>query len=620
MENWKEALIAVHGMGSRVIGFGWFAGLKHLNLSNSVFSGQVPIDLSHLSQLASLDLSGNSVSLQTSVVKRLFQNLTKLREHHLYFVNMSSVSLTSFMNLSSSLTSLTLEGCELCGRLPDTIFHLPNLLKLSLFGELPKSIGNLRFLRYLGLDRCNISGPIPASLGNLTQLTALDFSYKHFIGEIPSSLSNLKELSYLDLSYNNFSGSIPASLGNLTKVTEFYLYSNNFTGQIPSSLSNLKDLTIIDFSYNSFGERLPWQNLWYLDLRANLLQGNLSSVLEINMRMNSFQGTIPETLAKCTELKGIVFNGNQLEGLLPPSLVNCTELEVLDLGNNKINDSFPYWLEALLELHILVLRSNRFHGPIGNHKTRGMFFSKLQILDLSHNEFSGRLPVHYFGNMKAMMSNDEGKQGLQYLGEHYLTRYVTGGEIDYPYTVGVTVKGFETQPFGISTIFTTIDLSSHIPPLLANLSSLESLDLSSNRLMGEIPMQLTSLTFLAVLNLSQNQLTGPIPQGKQFDTFQNDSYYGNLGLCGPPLSIKCSKDASQPSPSIFQEANDSMFASGFGWKAVLMGYGCGFGFGLAVGYVFWFKTEKPQWLVRLFDGGNGKTSWPNNQRPRRRRS
>ena len=41
-----------------------------------------------------------------------------------------------------------------------------------------------------------------------------------------------------------------------------------------------------------------------------------------------------------------------------------------------------------------------------------------------------------------------------------------------------------------------------------------------------------------------------------------------------------------------------------------MGYGCGFGFGLVVAYVFWFKTEKPQWLLRFFDRGSGKTGWP----------
>uniref|UniRef100_A0A7N2M8F8 Uncharacterized protein n=1 Tax=Quercus lobata TaxID=97700 RepID=A0A7N2M8F8_QUELO len=114
----------------------------------------------------------------------------------------------------------------------------------------------------------------------------------------------------------------------------------------------------------------------------------------------------------------------------------------------------------------------------------------------------------------------------------------------------------------------------------------------------EIPMQLTSLTFLAVLNLSQNLLTRPIPQEKQFGTFQNTSYDGNPGLCGFPLSMKCSSDESlPPRPSIVQEDNGLMFARGFGWKAVSIGYGCGLVFGVAVGYVA-FKTEKPHWLVR----------------------
>ena len=323
-------------------------------------------------------------------------------------------------------------------------------------------------------------------------------------------------------------------------------------------------------------------------------------------------------------------------------MVNCEYLEVLDIGNNKINDSFPYWLEALPKLQVLILTSNKFNGPIDNLKTKSSF-PMLRIIDLSHNEFTGILPTKFFEGLKAIKSINQGGNSisteLTYMGQSY-----------YHDSIKVVMKGHELVLEKILTIFTTIDLSSnkfhgkipevhgtlkflqllnlsynsltdHIPSSLANLSALESLDLSSNKLNGEIPMQLTSLTFLSMLNLSQNQFVGPIPQGKQFDTFQNDSYSENLGLCGLPLSKKCSTDASPlPSPSIFQEDNDSMFASGFGWKAVLMGYGCGFGFGLAVGYVFWFKTEKPQWLVRLFDGGNGKTSWPNNQRPRRRRS
>ena len=93
-------------------------------------------------------------------------------------------------------------------------------------------------------------------------------------------------------------------------------------------------------------------------------------------------------------------------------------------------------------------------------------------------------------------------------------------------------------------------------------------------------------------------------------------------MCGFPLSIKCGIDEPPPPPlpSIFQEDNDSMFASGFGWKAVLIGCGCGFLFGLVLGYVM-FKVRKPHWLVRFVEGEQiHKTRRPNNQKPRQRRN
>ena len=109
-------------------------------------------------------------------------------------------------------------------------------------------------------------------------------------------------------------------------------------------------------------------------------------------------------------------------------------MQVLDLGNNKINDRFPYWLEALPELKVLVLKSNRFYGPIRNHKTSGNIFSKLWILDLSHNEFFGLLPRNCFQNLNPMMTKDEGKK-QQYMGE---TNY-------YQDSVVMTVKGLDTE-------------------------------------------------------------------------------------------------------------------------------------------------------------------------------
>ncbi|XP_031278416.1 putative receptor like protein 25 isoform X5 [Pistacia vera] len=152
-----------------------------------------------------------------------------------------------------------------------------------------------------------------------------------------------------------------------------------------------------------------------------------------------------------------------------------------------------------------------------------------------------------------------------------------------------------------------------IPPLLGNLGGVESLDLSSNKLGGRIPWQLTNLTFLSALNLSHNQLVGLIPQGNQFNTFSSDSYEGNLGLCGPPLT-----ECSDPSyPPHIEDDTDSK--KDFGWKVVLMGYGCGTAFGLIIGCLV-FTTRKPQWLVNAVEGNSHKTVRRIKNKQRRRRN
>ena len=111
--------------------------------------------------------------------------------------------------------------------------------------------------------------------------------------------------------------------------------------------------------------------------------------------------------------------------------------------------------------------------------------------------------------------------------------------------------------------------------------------------------QLADLQWLEVLKLSHNQLIGHIPSGKQFYTFNNDSYTENLGLCGFPLSRTCNNHVSkQPPPSTLQEEGNLEPENGFGWQAVSMGYGCGVIFGTLMGYLM-FKIGKPKWIVRM---------------------
>ena len=349
--------------------------------------------------------------------------------------------------------------------------------------------------------------------------------------------------------------------------------------------------------------------------------GNLSNhLIDLDLKSNNLHGTIPSTFTKGCYLKSLILNGNQLEGSLPQSLVHCRKLEVLDCGNNKINSTLPCWLETLPKLQVLILRSNNFHGALGNPKTK-FPFPNLRIIDLSHNEFHGLLPTKIFKYLKAMMSVNADKGELRYMGDYY-----------YKDSVTVAMKGHLFELVKIQSLFTTIDFSNnnfkgeipkaigelwslkglnfshnnltgHMPPSLGKLTNLEWFDLSSNKLIGEIPIQLSNLTSLEVLNLSENHLFGQIPQGKQFNTFTNDSYNGNLGLCGFPMTKACGNDEGQQLlPSSTTQEDDFKFENGFHWKVVLLGYSCGFMFGLVLGYLV-FSSGKPKWLVNIVYGG-----------------
>ncbi|XP_058216922.1 receptor-like protein 43 [Rhododendron vialii] len=344
--------------------------------------------------------------------------------------------------------------------------------------------------------------------------------------------------------------------------------------------------------------------------------GNFSSAISVlNLRSNGFKGTLPLAFAKPNQLRSLDLSENHFEGPLPRSLTNCRSLEVLNVGNNKVNDTFPNWLGTLPELQVLVVRSNRFHGPI-NTMMSELSFPKLRIVDLSNNEFTGQLPWRYFENFQAMKNKTMPDK-----------QYMSGESSYYHDSLVVTIKGLKIELVRILTIFTTIDFSSnnfsgdipnaignlnslillnfshnsltgHIPASLGGLTNLESFDISFNQLIGKIPSQLTSLTFLAVLNLSWNHLHGPIPKGKQFTTFENGSYAGNLGLCGFPLLKECQDNRTEVQTPVLQHEEDDLDFDGFTWKIVVIGYGCGMTLGLFLGSLM-FLFGRPRFFVKL---------------------
>ena len=148
--------------GSSVLDrFGRFSSLTHLNLSESGFSGLISPEISHLSNLVSLDFTWNEgAEFAPHGFDSRVQNLTKLQKLHLSGISISSVFPNSLLN-RSSLISLDLSECGLYGRFPDNDIHLPKLELLNLWENFNLNGNFPRFSENNSLIDLNSLGPSP---------------------------------------------------------------------------------------------------------------------------------------------------------------------------------------------------------------------------------------------------------------------------------------------------------------------------------------------------------------------------------------------------------------------------------------------------------------------------
>nr|XP_051199802.1 LOW QUALITY PROTEIN: receptor kinase-like protein Xa21 [Lolium perenne] len=443
------------------------------------------------------------------------------------------------------VVALDLRGLNLLGTIASSIGNLTYLRRLGLqenrfHGTIPSELGHLLQLEYLNLSNNSIGGEIPPALTTCVQLQFLDLMHNMHKGLVPRELASLHNLEVLALGYNNLTGNIPVEIGNLKGLIRLHLESNKIVGEIPTEIANLKNLTDLSLDSNGLTGRVPaslagLQKLQILYLSNNHLSGtippslgNLSSLQVLDVQINGLTGNIPEslgnlnllnvlsltsnsltgsipcTLGKLSSLIEFYLNGNLLEGSIPPSVYNLSSVKYFAVQYNNLSGSISDDLgNKFPELKQLAVDNNQFHGPIPESLCNA---SMVEYVQLGSNFLSGVIPKCLGAKMKS----------LSVLGLSY-GQLEARNDPDWGFISSLTnCSMLQYLTLGYNK------LEGVLPNSIANLSTnLIFLSIKSNMLRGNIPQGLGNLVNLKYLRLENNLLHGNIPES-----------IGNLGMLG----------------------------------------------------------------------------------------
>lgn len=512
--------------------------VAELTLDGLSLSGRIGRGLLQLQFLHKLSLSRNNLTGSIN------PNLTRLENLRIIDLSENSLSGTiseDFFKECAALRDLSLANNKFSGKIPGSLSSCASLASINLSsnqftGSLPAGIWGLNGLRSLDLSGNLLDGEIPKGIEVLNNLRRINLSNNRFNGEVPNGIGSCSLLRSVDFSENMLSGHIPDTMQKLGLCDYLSLSSNMFAGEVPNWIGELNLLATLDLSGNRFSGQVP------------ISIGKLQLLKVLNLSANGLSGNLPESMANCGNLLALDFSQNLLSGDLPTWIFGSTlekvlhlenklsgkfssapKLQVLDLSHNDFSGKIASSIGVLSSLQFLNLSKNSLSGPVPG--TVGDL-KELDILDLSDNKLNGSIPTEIGGAFA--------------LKELRLERNSLSGQI--PDSIG-----------NCSSLMTLIlsqnNLAGTIPAAIAKLGNLKDVDLSLNSLTGSLPKQLANLPNLFSFNISHNNLQGELPAGVFFNTISPSSVSGNPSLCGAAVNKSC--PAVLPKPIVLNPNSSS---------------------------------------------------------------
>nr|TKW30731.1 hypothetical protein SEVIR_2G057200v2 [Setaria viridis] len=451
LRNLSLATVYFIGISLPAFGFERLTDIIYLNLSNTYFTGKIPIGIACLKNLVTIDLSYDyELYFERPSFQTIMANMSNLRELYLDGVGLQNIGSNWSTVLADSvpqLQILSLSRCDISGSIHPSFSRLRSL-----------TVINLRY-------NDGLTGKVPEYFSELSSLTILDISGNQFEGQFPTKIFQLKSLRTLDLSGNpmlsvrlnlvetNFSYDTSSSFGNLESLKTLGLSTMGIDNELASLISELPALDDLRL----FGSGLENPVLSWVS--------NLTQLTNLLLDGYDFSKSVPTWIGKLTRLESLTIRDSSFSVPIPYQIRNLTKLAALEFYSCDFSEQrMPSWIGNLTKLTSLIIGRCSLSGPIPS--TIGNLI-QLEELAFWHTDISGKIPKSLFA-----------LPVLQQL-------LLIGNQL---------VGSLEDIPAPLS-------------------SPLCSIDLSGNQLTGPIPKSLFQLTNLELLGLGSNKLTGTIELG-----------------------------------------------------------------------------------------------------------
>lgn len=343
--------------------------LQDLSLQNNNLSGDLP-SFRGMASLRHAFLNNNSFR---SIPADFFSGLTSLLvislDQNPLNVSSGGWTIPADVAAAQQLQSLSLNGCNLTGAIPDFLGAMNSLQELklaynALSGPIPSTF-NASGLQTLWLNNQHGVPKLSGTLDLIATMPNLEQAWLHgndFSGPIPDSIADCKRLSDLCLNSNQLVGLVPPALESMAGLKSVQLDNNNLLGPVPAIKAPKYTYSQNGFCADKPGVACSPQVMALLHFLAEVdypkrlvasWSGNNScvdwlgiscvagNVTMLNLPEYGLNGTISDSLGNLSELSDINLIGNNLTGHVPDSLTSLRLLQKLDLSGNDLTGPLP---------------------------------------------------------------------------------------------------------------------------------------------------------------------------------------------------------------------------------------------------------------------------------------